>query len=110
MVRDRSFFYLIFSGGFTMFKTLALSFVLSSSVNAFVGFNLPHLDFNMAENAIINSEAIQSACEDLNQEVVDVEKIAKKTYRVTFEGGCDITAKFGKWSKVSIVEDSFFCN
>lgn len=93
-----------------MLKVISIAFALSTSVNAFTGFNFPHLDFDMAENAIRSSDAVQSASEDLGEEVVDVEKIAKKTYRVTFEGGCDLTAKFGKWSKVYIVKDSFFCN
>ncbi len=99
-----------FIRGLTMFKALTIAFVLSTSANAFTGVNFPNLDFDMAENAIRNSDAVQSASEDLGEEVVDVEKIAKKTYRVTFEGGCDLTAKFGKWSKVYIVPNSFFCN
>jgi hypothetical protein len=93
-----------------MFKTILLTIMISTSVNASYSFNFPSLDFNMAENAILNSKAIQSAEADLGEEAVDAEKIGKKTYRVTFEGGCDLTAKFGKRSKVYIVEDSFFCN
>lgn len=93
-----------------MLKTLVILMLVSTSANAFVSFDFPHLDFDMAERAIINSDAIQSASDDLNQDVVSVEKIGKKTYRVTFEGGCDLTAKFGKRSRVYIVEDSFFCN
>ncbi|MBC99266.1 MAG: hypothetical protein CME63_16100 [Halobacteriovoraceae bacterium] len=93
-----------------MLKALFVSLILSSSANAFVSFNLPNLDFDMAENAIMRSEAVQSASADLGEEVVDVEKVGKNTYLVVFEGGCDLTAKFGKWSKVYIVKDSFFCN
>lgn len=93
-----------------MMKTILLALMISTSVNASFSFNFPSLDFDMAEKAILNSDAIQNAEADLNQEAVDVEKIAKKTYRVTFEGGCDLTAKFGKRSKVYIVEDSYFCN
>lgn len=93
-----------------MFKQIILAFILSFSANAMVSFNLPHLDFDMAEKAIMKSDVIQAAEEDLNQEVVDIVKIGKKTYRVTFEGGCDLTVKFGKKSKVNAIEDSFFCN
>ena len=91
-----------------MLKVIALFALVSTSSHAFVNF--PHLDFDMAERAIENSDAVQSASEDLGEDVVSVEKIGKNTYRVTFEGGCDLTAKFGKWSRVYIVEDSFFCN
>lgn len=93
-----------------MLKTVALLVLLSTQANAMFSFNLPSLDFDMAVSAIERSEAVQMASEDLGEEVVDVERIGKKTYRVTFEGGCDLTAKFGKRSKVYIVEDSFFCN
>ncbi len=90
-----------------MLKKIALLALVTTQVSA---FTLPNLDFDMAERAIENSAAVQSAAADLGEEVVDVQKIGKKTYRVTFEGGCDLTAAFGKRSKVYIVEDSFFCN
>lgn len=92
-----------------MIKTIALLALLSTQANAY-SFNMPNLDFDMAERAILNSAAVRSAEADLGEEAVSVKKIGKKTYRVTFEGGCDVTAKFGKWSKVYLVEDSFFCN
>lgn len=93
-----------------MFKSILLAFIISTSANAFVSFNLPNLDFDMAERAILNSKAIKAAEADLGEEAVSAEKIGKKTYLVTFEGGCDLTAKFGAKSKVYIVKDSFFCN
>jgi hypothetical protein len=93
-----------------MLKVLLIALTLSTSAQAMISFNLPSLDFDMAERAILNSEAIQNAEADLNTEAVDVEKIGKKTYRVTFASGCDLTAKFGKRSKVYVVPESFFCN
>lgn len=92
-----------------MLKTLILFLGLTTTAHAYT-VNLPNLDFTMAERAIENSEAVQSAADNLGMDIVDVYKVGKKTYRVVFSGGCDITAKFGKWSKVSIVKDSFFCN
>jgi len=92
-----------------MFKALVLFIGLTATSHAYT-LNLPNLDFDMAERAIESSEAVQNAADNLGMDIVDVYKVGKKTYRVVFSGGCDITAKFGKGSKVSIVPDSFFCN
>lgn len=93
-----------------LIMTILLSITFLSTANALPSFNMfPSLDFDMAQNAILRSKAIQEVEDDIEREVAQIERINRKDYKVTFKGGCFLVARFGKRSQVEIVEDTFIC-